>query len=365
MHSPPSHEPIRLLLVTDSLQGGGAERQMADMANYWATRGMCVTVATWIGPQTADFYATDSRVRRIYLNDESRGGIRGYLLRVSKLRKHLIDSRPHAVLSFLTRSNVPTILAAIGLGMRVVVSERTQPAHEIGLRIEWRILRRLVYGRAAAVVCQTVATAEWIRKKWRMQACVIPNALRPLPDIAGSRESLLLGVGSLKREKGFDLLLDAFARIREDFPGWQLVIIGEGPERTALQQLRDALGLRERVKFPGLVRDVEDWLARAGLVIQPSRLEGFPNAVLEAMGMGAAVISADCPAGPADMIEDGVNGRLVPVEDVSTLARVMAELMAQPALRARLGREAARVRERFRQETIMAQWEALLLPCAE
>ncbi len=103
-------------------------------------------------------------------------------------------------------------------------------------------------------------------------------------------------------------------------------------------------------------------MSRAGLVVQPSRFEGFPNAVLESMGMGAAVISADCPAGPAELIEDGVNGRLVPVDDVFTLSRVMGDLMADPALRARLGREALKVRERFRQESIMARWEALLLP---
>jgi glycosyltransferase involved in cell wall biosynthesis len=140
------------------------------------------------------------------------------------------------------------------------------------------------------------------------------------------------------------------------------VIAGEGPDREALGRLSARLGLGERVTFVGHVRDIESWMGRASLVVQPSRFEGFPNAVLESMGMGAAVISANCPAGPAELIEDGVNGRLVPVEDVPALARAMSELMSDPALRARFGREATRVRERFGQETIMAQWEAVLVP---
>jgi glycosyltransferase involved in cell wall biosynthesis len=99
---------------------------------------------------------------------------------------------------------------------------------------------------------------------------------------------------------------------------------------------------------------------RAGLVVQPSRFEGFPNVVLESMGLGAAVISADCRSGPADLIEEGVNGRLVPVDDVDSLARVMAELMANATERARLGQAAMKVRERFRQGVVMERWESCL-----
>jgi len=351
-----------LLLVTGSLECGGSERQMADMANYWAAQGVEVTVATWSDPQVADFYALDRRIRRVHLDVSGTGRIRGNIQRVRKLRRLLDEAQPDAVLSFLTRSNVPTILAGLGRNVRIVVSERVQPAWETGLPFGWRLLRRLVYGRAAAIVSQTGATAEWIRKNWGKQAHVIPNALRVLPPGSDRRETLVVGIGRLVPQKGFDLLLPAFAAIATKFPDWRLAILGEGPERANLLRLGEELGLAGRVEFPGHVQNVENWMVRAGLVVQPSRFEGFPNVVLESMGMGAAVISADCPAGPSELIEDGVNGRLVPVEDVAVLACVMAELMSEPDLRARLGRDAMKVRERFRQESIMAQWEALLLP---
>ena len=116
--------------------------------------------------------------------------------------------------------------------------------------------------------------------------------------------------------------------------------------------------------FLGVRRDVEAWMRRAGLVVQPSRFEGFPNVVLEAMGSGAAVISADCPAGPAELIENAHNGCLVPVDDYLELANTMADLMSQPEKRARLGREALRVQERFGQARVMALWESALLGVA-
>lgn len=332
------------------------------MANFWAERQLHVTVATWSSKDIPDYYVLDNRVSRIYVDAPGRGKLRDNWVRVMKMRALIRKERPDAVLSFLPRSNVPTILAGIGLGQRIVVSERVQPAYEAGLPFGWRLLRRVSYGRATEIVSQTSATAAWIQRNWGHASLVIPNALRELPDGGGEREPLIVGIGRLARQKGFDLLLRAFARIAADFPAWRVVILGEGPERESLTSLRDELGLVDRAVLPGRDRNIEAWMSRAGLVVQPSRFEGFPNVVLESMGMGAAVISADCPAGPSDLIADGINGRLVPVEDVEALARTMAEMMARPDERARLGHAAAEVRQRFRQDAIMRRWEAVLFP---
>ena len=221
-------------------------------------------------------------------------------------------------------------------------------------------MRRVLYQRAHAVVAQTVDAAEWLRQKCRVPVTVIPNALRCLPDPAGPREALIVAVGRLTQQKGFDLLLRAFAQISPRFEGWRLAIIGEGAERQSLLRLSAELLPSDRVRFVGQIANVTDWMSRAGLVVQPSRFEGFPNVVLESMGLGAAVISTDCPSGPADLIQEGVNGRLVPVEDVGALAGVMAELMSKPGERARLGHAAMEVRERYRQDVVMGMWETCL-----
>lgn len=354
-----------IVLVTGSLQGGGAERVLSDMANYWARKGWSVTLATWSGPEIEDFFQLEAGVRREWLNVCASNAsifqkIGSNIFRIFKLRQLLSDTKPTAVLSFINTSNVLTILAALGLRIRIVVSERAPPAADTTLSLEWKLLRRVFYAWSDEIVVQTADAARWIQRNCRKRAIIIPNPLRFLQQPPRERQPLIVAVGRLSREKGFDLLIRAFARIAPDFEDWNVAIIGEGKDRDELLRLRDELVLTKRVQFIGQVQNVETWMARAGLVVQPSRFEGFPNVVLESMGMGAPVISADCPSGPSDIIEDGVNGRLVPPEDVATLAQVMAELMSQPKICETLGREAAKAIQRYRQEVIMPYWEACL-----
>lgn len=356
----------RLVFIVGSLQAGGAERQLSELANYWSVRGAQVTLATWNGPEVGDFYALDRGVERVHL------GVRGSRARllsliailagIVRLRRLIRASRPHAVLSFIDVSNVCCILAAAGLGVRVVVAERTHPALRRSMSRPWRLLRRLSYRHADLVVAQTQDAAGWLERNCRARVRVIPNALRELPSLESRREPLIVAVGRLTEEKGFDLLLRAFALLQRQFPEWRVCIVGEGVERNALVRLSEELELTQRVEFVGEVREVDGWLARASLLVHPSRREGFPNAVLEAMGMGVAVICANCRAGPSELIEDGINGRLVPVDDVGALARAMSELMASPDSRDALGRAARMVRQRFGQEQIMEGWRACLWP---
>jgi GalNAc-alpha-(1->4)-GalNAc-alpha-(1->3)-diNAcBac-PP-undecaprenol alpha-1,4-N-acetyl-D-galactosaminyltransferase len=362
--SAPPVQP-RILLVTGGLDCGGAQRVMAGMANYWAAKGWRIELATWTGPEIADFYELAANVSRIWLgvplaHPGPLGALRASVLRVLKLRRLLKESRPEAVISFIDVSNIYTIMASIGLGVRVVVSERTNPSVNQTVSRPWRVLRRICYSWATQVVAQTPEAAKWIERQCHARVAVIPNPLRELPALACERQPFVIAVGRLTKEKGIDLLLQAFTRINAQFPEWRLYVLGEGPERRALESLRDELGLADSTEFLGQVRDVETWMARCGLMAHPSRREGFPNTVLEAMGMGAAVICANCPSGPAELIRDGVDGRLVPVGDVAELARVMAELMSRPALRVQLGREATRVRQRYEPGAIMMKWEECL-----
>jgi GalNAc-alpha-(1->4)-GalNAc-alpha-(1->3)-diNAcBac-PP-undecaprenol alpha-1,4-N-acetyl-D-galactosaminyltransferase len=355
--------PLRLMLITGGLQGGGAERQLSDMANYWARRGNDVTLATWSGPETLDFYPLNERVTRLWLDVGTLRRLPFAMLilsvrRVRLLRRILRASRPDAVVSFIDVPNIYAILASRGLGIRVVVAERTHPAINRTIGRTWRLLRRLCYPQADAVVAQTQDAGRWLERNCRARVQVIPNFLRDLPTVQCNREKTIIAVGRLSFEKGFDLLLQAFASLSARFPDWRVCVLGDGIERASLMQLRDELQMTDRIEFVGEVRQVETWMARAALLVHPSRREGFPNAVLEAMGMGMAVICADCRAGPSELIEDGANGRLVPVEDERALKQAMSELMTSAALRDRLGAEAIKVRARFSQDLIMEKWQA-------
>jgi GalNAc-alpha-(1->4)-GalNAc-alpha-(1->3)-diNAcBac-PP-undecaprenol alpha-1,4-N-acetyl-D-galactosaminyltransferase len=358
--------PPRLMLIIGSLQGGGAERQLSQMANYWAGRGADVTIATWSGPGIKDFYPLAPGVSRLWLDVRVPrrlpfASIIASVRRIRKLRRIFQTMKPDAAVSFIDISNIHTILAARGLGLRVVIAERTHPAiSHLVISRPWRLLRRICYPSAYAVVAQTQDAGRWLQRHCRANVKVIPNSLRDLLHVQCDRELMIIAVGRLSVEKGFDILLRAFAELSPDFPSWRVCIIGDGTERQALTQLRDELNLAGSVEFIGEVQQVEPWMARAGLLVHPSRREGFPNVVLEAMGMGLAVVCTDCRAGPSELIEDGINGRLVPVDDVDALARAMSELMMAPRLREGMGCEARKVKKQFGQDVIMDKWQSLL-----
>jgi len=176
----------------------------------------------------------------------------------------------------------------------------------------------------------------------------------------GAPRHSVIGAGRLVHQKGFDALVRAFARVAPDQPDWDLVIVGEGPLRAALLSLARELGIGDRLSLPGVVPDLARRMASGGLFVLSSRYEGFPNVLLEAMSCGMAVVSTDCPSGPSEIVRDGHDGVLVPVDDVSAMARVMARLMADGPERSRLGGNALEVRERFSMASVMARWDHLV-----
>jgi glycosyltransferase involved in cell wall biosynthesis len=196
------------------------------------------------------------------------------------------------------------------------------------------------------------------------KVAVVPNAVREMPEtLPGEARDpcLILAVGRLNRQKGFDVLLKAFARSNLAGRGARLVILGEGTERVSLEEIACSLNIAQAVSMPGVVRDPESWMARCALFVMSSRYEGFPNALLEAMSMRCAVIATDCDSGPREMISHEHDGLLVPVEDEEATALAMTRLFDDAQMRERLGEAAVGVRERFSREKVMQQWEDVIL----
>ena len=197
---------------------------------------------------------------------------------------------------------------------------------------------------------------------------LIPNPVRvePTPDDAPPAlaslidERAIVAVGRMSPEKGFDLLIDAFARVHAGRPEWRLVILGEGTERPRLEAQIKRLGLRAAVELPGTVPDPAEAFRRAGIFALSSRIEGFPNALLEAMAAGLPVVAADCPYGPAEIVQDEWNGMLVPVGNADALATGLLRLIDDPELRARLGARATSVAEAYSPEKIMGSWNRVV-----
>ena len=357
---------MHLLLVISSLGGGGAERVMARLAEAWVASGIQITLATFDG-RAEDFYSLSEGISRRAMRDEQghrRSLWPGPVNRVRWLRSLMLESRPDAIVSFTDRTNVVVLLAARRLGVPVLVSERVDPLMHSPGRL-WSVLRRLVYPSASTIVVQTESVADWSRSHFpRTRTRVIPNpAPDNVPDVSALGTTVIIAAGRLTRQKGFDVLIEAFSRIHDRHPAWKLRILGQGDERSTLEQQIAKQQLQQRIELAGRQKDAIEQIAQSGVFVLSSRYEGFPNVLAEAMACGRPVIATDCRSGPSGMIADGENGILVPVDDPAALAAALNRLLSDPELRLQLGRKATTLRESLAVTSILALWNNVLAEC--
>jgi glycosyltransferase involved in cell wall biosynthesis len=355
----------RLTLVIHAIAPGGAEKVLSIMANHWERSGRRVTVISFDDGSEPPFYALEPGVQRVPLGmaGASRGffdALRNALRRVARLRAAIRASRPDVVVSLLDQVNVTTLLATRGLGVPVVVCEHTDPnVYDIGA--VWSMLRRVTYRWADLVVVLNRRARDYFGAALQERIRIIPNPVQVDPRAApaardGGRRRIY-AMGRFTAEKRFDLLLRAFARIKDRNPDWDLTIFGDGPLRRDLEILAEALGLDGRIDLPGVVADPHPRMRSGDLYVSASRIEGFPCALTEAMACGLPVISTYYHSGVEDIITDGIDGVLVTSGDEAALTEAMQQLIDDPARRRRLGEQARRITDRYGTDAIMAMWD--------
>jgi glycosyltransferase involved in cell wall biosynthesis len=294
-----------------------------------------------------------------------------YVRQLARIRRVLKrDVNPDFVISFLDVTNQTTLLASWGLATKRVATQRVDPRFaERGSPI-WEALSSFLYEHADRVLYLDDKQAAWAKarwRRWRIGSIVNPLTriqIGPLDRVGhaliSSAPHIAVAMGRFARQKGFDLLLEAFARIKDEVVDWNLLILGEGELRDSLELLIGRLELTGRVLLPGGFPRPHDILAQCDLFVMSSRYEGLPNAMAEAMACGLTAISFNCLSGPAELITDGINGRLVENGNVIEFAKALKELMQNANERRVMGERArAFVIDKMCPDKIMDTWEQL------
>lgn len=354
---------LKIILYIDVMYRGGAQRVMSVLAHYLIKNNYEVILITDFMPENpSKEYNLPQQIKRIYLKKNNTGNfLIKNITRVTKLRKIIKEENPDIILSFLGRPNIRMLLSSIGLKVKKVVSVRNDPTKEYGNNILKRIITNLIFLLADGYVFQTVDAQKYFIKKIQKKSKIILN---PVDDKFYNMKPVknrhnIITVGRLEPQKNHKLLLDAYAEIAQKYLQDDLIIYGDGSLKKELENYALKKNIYERVHFRGNIENIEKELSKAKVFILTSDYEGMPNALMEAMAIGVACISTDCPCGgPRALIKNNSQGIMFPCNDknklIAAIKKVLDGNFTEMGINAKLRAE------EFRTSKIMKEWEEYL-----
>lgn len=355
-------------VVIESMAGGGAQQVVAGLLSHWVESGKRVDLITLRGAEV-DAYPIPNQVRRLVLGGgrPSQGlisAITSNLGRLALLRSALRRSAADTVVSFVGTMNSIVVLASIGLGQKIVISERNDPRQQ-KLPLSWRLLRRLTYPFADVLTANSRAAVHALAEMGIAKHAIwVPNPLRisASADIAQKAGPTILAVGRLHPQKAYDILLHAFARALPALPGWTLQILGSGPLERELRLLAEKLCLP--VNFLGHVEDPFPYYRAADFFVMPSRYEGSPNALWEALSCGLPAIITDSMHGALEIVANSGAVRVCKSGDAASLAEALIDVASASIDRVQLQAEAEQFVACFSPPQAYAAWDKVVFGSA-
>lgn len=348
---------IRICFTIHSLQPGGMERVVSELATQFSKRENVELHIVLYGKTRSVFYDIPENVILHKPTWKFRDDLRliSSFRTLIWLRRTVSKIKPHTVLSVGEYWNSFVLLSLQWSGIPVYISDRCQPDKHLGQPHEW--LRGRLYPKAAGIIAQTKTAKDIYHKKFaHPNIRIIPNPIREIKFDAAvtDKENIILTVGRLIDTKHHDRLIEIFDRVNKD--DWKLVIVGgdaiKQNGKKKLNQLIKEKGLTKRVILTGTVSDVEKYYRKSKIFAFTSSSEGFPNVIGEAMSAGLPVIAYDCVAGPSDMIDHQKNGILTEQFDDDAFVKGLRLLMEQEKMRVNFGERAQRKVEQFSAHSI-------------
>lgn len=346
----------KIIIVTRSMYGGGAERVIAQLAKYFDSIKIECKIITIDDEKV--FYELPNGVELIPIGKKSSNKILDRLLRYKEVRNIIINENADVVLSMPEDIGIYVIPSMLMSNIPVVVSERNNPWVMPDKKIT-RIMRRIFYNYVDGIIFQTEEAATFFKKNIREKGVILSNPLdldRIPNQYKGERRKEIVAAGRLVEQKNFELLIRAFAEFYKENNDYRLVIYGEGRLRTKLEEISRELLPEGKCILPGKSSNLLEEIKDAAMFVLSSDFEGVPNVLIEAMATGIPVISTDCPSGgPAVLIDNEKNGMLIPVNDKIELIKAM-EKLKDPIRATMIANNALKIREELGSDRIYVKW---------
>lgn len=338
------------------MQRDGAERVISILADYYCQKGWDVDIVTLLDDK-CDYMLNDN-IRLIPICSENKSYNRNIIYWINGIRKYAKSKKPEKIVSFVARINILTLIACFGLKRSIIISERNDPAAD-GRSNLVKIATFILYKLADGIVFQTLWAQSCFPKYIINKSCVIPNPVKISACASRVKNKKIVAVGRLESQKNHAMLIKAFKKVHESYPDYKLYIYGEGRLRCSLTNQIQSLGLEEHVFLPGNVSDIHEKISDAEMFVLSSNYEGLSNALLEAMMMGLPCISTDC-AGSNEVIQNNINGLLIPIRSEDKLAEGMLLLITNKDLSAQISKKSKITSREFECENIIEKWEAII-----
>lgn len=350
---------MKILFYINVLGGGGAERVVANLANHFERDHHQIIVVA--SNRVDNEYQINKNVKKIYLNDniDIKGNrIIKNIKMIYFLRYLIKKEEPDVVISFMQEPNLRAVLSSIGLKNKVIVSVRNDPEKEYP-GILGQVIGKMILPLADGCVFQTVDAQRWFPYKLQKKSSIIFNEVaEQFFKISRKVPKNIVSIGRLNNQKNHVLLIRAFAKLSEKYPDEKLFIYGEGELRNFLEKEIERYKLAKKIFLMGATDHVAEVLSEAKLFVLSSDYEGMPNVLLEALAVGVPCISTDCPCGgPKTIIESGVNGFLIPINDEEELIKKIEYILNNENIANELSIAAKQSAKRFRPETVYLEWE--------
>lgn len=357
-------EKKKICFVIPSLQAGGMERVMSEIAGYFSRKKEVELHLILYGNTRELFHSIPESViiHKPFFTFNNKWRLFYTFKTLMYLRSIIKKINPKSILSFGEYWNSFVLLAFYGLSYPVFISDRCSPAKEFSYF--HRILRSYIYPSAKGIIAQTLQAKQIYKGQFRHDnVTVIGN---PIPQIRFSdiqKENIVLTVGRLIRSKNHDKLIEVFCKINK--PDWKLVIVGgdalKQDNLTRLRKLIYDLHAESKIFITGYVNNSEELMQKSKVFAFTSTSEGFPNVIGEAMAAGLPVVAFDCVTGPSEMIINENNGYLVPVNDYDTFCEKLDQLMSDESLRILFGLRARISIKEFSAEKIGGKFYDFIL----